>query len=75
MWLKGVELIQGDFMICIKYKRVKLGKAAREDLDWWLKFCATFNPLYFGFIPKGLCYLQGERLVSGDLGGRNSPEK
>ena len=24
-------------------KRVKLGKAAREDLGWWLKFCATFN--------------------------------
>ena len=24
-------------------KRVNLGKAAREDLDWWLKFCATFN--------------------------------
>ena len=24
-------------------KRVKLGKAAREDLDWWLKFGATFN--------------------------------
>ena len=25
------------------HKRVKLGKAAREDLDRWLKFCATFN--------------------------------
>ena len=24
-------------------KRVKLGKAASEDLGWWLKFCATFN--------------------------------
>ena len=24
-------------------KRVKFGRAAREDLDWWLKCCATFN--------------------------------
>ena len=65
-------------------KRVKLGKAAREDLDWWLKFCANFNgkikieykeypiPLIYRFIPKGLCSVKGERMARRDMGRRSS---
>ena len=51
---------------------LNLGKAAREDLDWWLKNCATFNgkskikydeypiPLISDASLKGLPYTRGK---------------
>ena len=65
-------------------KRVKLGKAAREDLDWWLKFCATFNgkrkieyeeypiPLISDSSLKGFAVYKRERMARRDMGRRNS---
>ena len=56
-------------------KRLKLGKAARKDLGWWLKFCATFNgkrkieydeypiPLTSDSSMKGLLFIKGSELT------------
>ena len=55
-------------------KRLKLGKAARKDLGWWLK-CATFNgkrkieydeypiPLISDSSMKGLLFIKGSELT------------
>ena len=62
-------------------KRVKLGKAAREDLDWWLKFCATFNgkrkiqyeeypiPLISDSSLKGFAVYEGKEWLGGTWEG------
>ena len=62
-------------------KRVKLGKAAREDLDWWLKFCATFNgkrkivyeeypiPLISDSSLKGFAVYKGKERLGGTWEG------
>ena len=62
-------------------KRVKLGKAAREDLDWWLKFCATFNgkrkieyeeypiPLISDSSLKGFAVYKGKEWLGGTWEG------
>ena len=58
-------------------KRVKLGKAAREDLGWWLKLCATFNgkrrieyeeypiPLLSDSSLKGVAVYKGKDWLAG----------
>ena len=58
-------------------KRVKLEKAAREDLGWWLKLCATFNgkrrieyeeypiPLLSDSSLKGVAVYKGKDWLAG----------
>ena len=62
-------------------KRVKLGKSVREDLDWWLKFCATFNgkrkieyeeypiPLISDSSLKGFAVYKGKEWLGGTWEG------
>ena len=65
-------------------KRVKLGKAAREDLDWWLKFCATLNgkrkieyeeypiPLISDPSLKGFAVYKGKEWLGGTWEGEKA---
>ena len=67
-------------------KRVKLGKAAREDLDWWLTFCPTFNrkrkieyeeypiPLIWDSSLKGFAVYKGKEWLGGTLEGEKALE-
>ena len=79
---KIMFLYASNAAFVFKKKRVKLGKADREDLDWWLKFGATFKrkrkieyeeypiPLISDSSLKGFAVYKGKEWLGGTWDGK-----